>query len=46
VGKEMGVEMVKVFLSTAHTEGLEKWRRDFLKNALVEIAEIDSQNRK
>jgi len=46
VGKEMGVEMVKAFLSTAHTEGLEEWRRDFLKNALIEIAEIDSQNRK
>ena len=46
VGKEMGVEMVKAFLSTAHTEGLEEWRRDFLKNALIEIAEIDGQNRK
>jgi len=46
VGKEMGIAMVQAFLSTAHTEGLEEWRQEFLKNALAQVIEIDSQNRR
>ena len=45
VGGEMGVEMVKAFLNTAHTEGLEEWRQAFLKNAALEVAKIDENNR-
>ena len=43
VAPEMGLEMVKAFLSTAHTEGLEKWRQEFLKNAKREFAALEEQ---
>ena len=38
---EMAIEMVKAFLQAEHTEGVEEWRRDFLKNALVKIEELE-----
>ena len=38
---EMAIEMVKAFLQVEHTEGVEEWRRDFLKNALVKIEELE-----
>ena len=43
IANEMGLEMVKAFLGTEHTEGLEEWRREFLKNALNEfdLLEVD-----
>ncbi len=43
IAPEMGLEMVKAFLGTAHTEGLEAWRQDFLKNALVEVAKLEDE---
>ena len=46
IGPEMGLEMVKAFLSTDHTQGLEEWRQEFLKNAVLKVNEIDSENRK
>lgn len=42
---EMGLEMAKAFLSTNHTEGLEEWRQEFLKKALVEVGQIDDAQR-
>jgi len=38
---EMGVEMVKEFLSTGFTEGLEEWRKDFLRSAKEEVRMIE-----
>lgn len=38
---EMGLEMAKAFLTTDHTQGLEEWRQEFLKKALVEVHQID-----
>lgn len=43
IAPEMGLEMVKTFLSTGHTEGLEEWRQAFLKNALKEVYAIEEQ---
>ncbi|MCL2216918.1 MAG: RpiB/LacA/LacB family sugar-phosphate isomerase [Defluviitaleaceae bacterium] len=45
-GNEMGLEMAKAFLTTEHTEGLEEWRQEFLKKALVTVREIDDAQRK
>ncbi|HBN80674.1 MAG TPA: RpiB/LacA/LacB family sugar-phosphate isomerase [Ruminococcaceae bacterium] len=42
IAKEMGLEMVKAFLSTEHTEGLEEWRRDFLKKGFAKVRKIDA----
>lgn len=39
---EMGLEMVKTFLTTNHTQGLEEWRQEFLKKALVQVKGIDA----
>ncbi len=41
IAREMGLEMVDVFLKTAHTEGLEEWRQTFLKNAKVEFCKLE-----
>ena len=38
---EMGIEMTKVFLATTHTEGLEEWRQQFLKNAKLEFGKLE-----
>lgn len=43
IAPEMGVEMVKAFLDTAHTEGLEPWRRDFLLNAKAEFKRLEAE---
>lgn len=43
VGYEMAVEMVKVFLETEHTQGLEPWRQEFLKKALGDVLAIDNR---
>jgi len=43
VGFEMAVEMVKAFLTTEHTEGLEPWRQEFLQNALKDVIALDSR---
>ena len=43
IAPEMGLDMIKAFLSTAHTEGLEEWRKDFLKNALHEVEMLETQ---
>ena len=41
IAPEMGLEMVKAFLRTEHTEGLEEWRKDFLRNAKAEFAALE-----
>lgn len=46
IGNEMGLKMAEAFLKTNHTEGLEEWRQAFLKNALVEVQNIDNAQRK
>jgi len=43
IAPEMGIEMVKAFLSTGHTEGLEEWRQSFLKNALNEVLALEEK---
>ena len=42
IANEMGLEMAKTFLTTDHTQGLEEWRQEFLKKALVQVKEIDA----
>lgn len=42
----MALEMAQTFLTTEHTQGLEEWRQEFLKNAFVKVQEIDQQTRK
>lgn len=39
---EMAIEMVKTFLTTNHTDGVEEWRKSFLKNALVKFEELET----
>ncbi|MCL2035228.1 MAG: RpiB/LacA/LacB family sugar-phosphate isomerase [Oscillospiraceae bacterium] len=46
IGPEMGIEMVKTFLNTAHTEGLEEWRQEFLRKAADKVNQIDMENRR
>jgi ribose 5-phosphate isomerase B len=41
IGPEMGVEMVKAFIKTEFTEGLEEWRKDFLQNAKKEFSILE-----
>lgn len=41
VAPELGIEMVKVFLQTEHTEGVEEWRKDFLKNAKQQFLKLE-----
>lgn len=43
IAPELGLEMVKAFLNTGHTEGLEEWRQAFLKNALIEVGKIEDE---
>lgn len=38
---EMAIEMVKSFLNTGFTEGLEAWRADFLKDAKAQFAALE-----
>ena len=46
IANEMGLEMAKAFLTTEHTQGLEEWRQEFLKGALIKVQEIDQATRK
>lgn len=41
IAPELGIEMVRIFLETEFTEGLEEWRQKFLKNARREVAELE-----
>ena len=41
VAPELGVAMVDKFLDTGFTDNLEEWRRDFLKNARVKVANLE-----
>jgi len=43
IAPEMGVEMVNAFLATGHTEGLEPWRQEFLKNAKAEFLKLEEE---
>lgn len=41
IAPEMGLEMVKAFLATEHTQGLEPWRQEFLLNAKAEFEKLE-----
>lgn len=43
IAPELGIDMVNAFLDTNHTDGLEEWRKDFLKNALVEVKKLEDE---
>ena len=43
IAPELGIKMVDTFLATAHTEGLESWRAEFLKDAFAQVQTIDVQ---
>ena len=43
IAPELGIKMVDAFLATAHTEGLESWRAEFLKDAFAQVQTIDVQ---
>ena len=43
VGPEMGLEMTTTFLSTAHLEGLEPWRQEFLTKAASEFEKLENE---
>jgi len=42
VAPEMACEMVEEFLTTKFTQGLEDWRQENLKKAIVKITEIEN----
>lgn len=41
VAPELGIAMIEKFISTDFTDNLEEWRKDFLKNAKLEVAKIE-----
>jgi ribose 5-phosphate isomerase B len=41
VAPEMGVKMAEAFLKTQYLEGLEDWRKDWLRNAADKVAELE-----
>jgi len=43
IGPEMGLQMVDAFLNAEFTQGLEKWRQDFLTNASQKVREIENE---
>lgn len=43
IAPELGIEMVKTFLSTAHTQGLEEWRQKFLKDAKDKFIALEDE---
>lgn len=43
IGENMGLEMVKVFLETEFTQGLEEWRQEFLKGAKAEFEALEDK---
>lgn len=43
LGPEVACEMADIFLTTDFTEGLEEWRREFLKNAKVQVKELENE---
>lgn len=42
VAEEMGCKMAEKFLTTNFTDNLEPWRQEFLKNAKIKVADIES----
>jgi len=43
IAPELGIEMVKTFLGTEHTQDLEEWRKKFLKNAKAKFGELEDK---
>lgn len=43
IGEMMGIEMVDAYLNTEFTEGLEEWRQEFLKNAIVKVKKLEDE---
>lgn len=42
VAENMGCQMAEKFLTTSFTENLEEWRKEFLKNAIIKVADIET----
>jgi len=42
-GSSVCKEMVETFLDTEFTEGLEEWRQEFLRNAIVKVDAIENE---
>lgn len=43
IGEMLGIEIAEKFLNTEFTEGLEEWRKDFLKNARIQFDAIEEK---
>jgi ribose 5-phosphate isomerase B len=43
VAPELGIQMVKAFLGTAHTQDLEEWRQKFLKDAKNRFLSLEDE---
>jgi len=43
IAPELGIEMVKVFLNTKHTQNLEEWRQRFLKDAKMKFSALEDE---
>jgi len=41
VAPEMGVKMAEAFLNTQYLDGLEDWRKDWLRNAAKKVEELE-----
>lgn len=41
IAENMGIEMARAFLETEFTQGLEEWRKDFLKNAKIQFEALE-----
>lgn len=42
VAENMGCQMAEKFLTTNFTDNLEEWRKEFLKNAKIQVSEIET----
>lgn len=43
IAPELGLEIVKTFLNTAHTQDLEEWRQKFLKDAKQKFLALEDE---
>lgn len=43
IAPELGLEMVKTFLATEHTQDLEAWRKNFLLDAKEKFAQLENE---
>lgn len=43
IAPELGIQIVKMFLETEHTQDLEEWRKSFLKDAKTKFLELEDK---